>query len=208
MQTLRRQVGLGNTHRHGQSREPLGPDEWWGRELAQRLEVSRTSLFSWIEHGLVRARKESGGIHRWIVWADASELERLRAYRHRDRGAEQRRRWTDTSASPHHQKGTRKDRHHDGPKSSNRSYGWVLERSFAWLIRNRRLAKAYERKVQTSVTLLELAASRLLLRRLATRPSVPWQWRRIVASMRGAHGIGPFSPLCYHGRGSCALRAR
>ena len=44
---------------------------------------------------------------------------------------------------------------------------WVVERSFAWLSRNRRLAKDYERKVQTSETYIELAASRLLLRRLA-----------------------------------------
>jgi putative transposase len=44
---------------------------------------------------------------------------------------------------------------------------WVVERSFAWLSRNRRLAKDYERKVQTSETLIEVAASRLLLRRLA-----------------------------------------
>jgi putative transposase len=44
---------------------------------------------------------------------------------------------------------------------------WVVERSFAWLTRNRRLAKDYERKVQTSETLIELAAIRLLLRRLA-----------------------------------------
>jgi putative transposase len=38
---------------------------------------------------------------------------------------------------------------------------------FAWLLRNRRLAKDYERKGQTSETLIELAAMRLLLRRLA-----------------------------------------
>jgi putative transposase len=43
---------------------------------------------------------------------------------------------------------------------------WVVERAFAWLIRNRRLAKDYERKVQTSETLIELAATRLLARRL------------------------------------------
>lgn len=43
---------------------------------------------------------------------------------------------------------------------------WVIERSFAWLIRNRRLAKDYERTVQTSETLIELAATSLLLRRL------------------------------------------
>jgi len=42
---------------------------------------------------------------------------------------------------------------------------WVVERSFAWLSRNRRLAKDYERKVQTSETLIEVAATRLLLRR-------------------------------------------
>jgi transposase len=44
---------------------------------------------------------------------------------------------------------------------------WVVERSLAWLSRNRRLAKDYERMVQTSETLIELAAMRLLLRRLA-----------------------------------------
>jgi putative transposase len=44
---------------------------------------------------------------------------------------------------------------------------WVVERSFAWLVRNRRLAKDYERKVQTSETLIEVAGIRLILRRLA-----------------------------------------
>jgi putative transposase len=43
---------------------------------------------------------------------------------------------------------------------------WVVERSLAWLARNRRLAKDYERKVQTSETLTEVAATRLVLRRL------------------------------------------
>jgi putative transposase len=46
---------------------------------------------------------------------------------------------------------------------------WVVERSFAWLIRNRRLAKDYERKVQTSETLIEVAVTRLVLRRMAGR---------------------------------------
>jgi transposase len=44
---------------------------------------------------------------------------------------------------------------------------WVVERRFAWLSRNRRLAKDYERKVQMSETLIEIAATRLVLRRLA-----------------------------------------
>jgi putative transposase len=45
---------------------------------------------------------------------------------------------------------------------------WVVERSFAWLSRNRRLAKDYERNVQTSETLTELAATRLTVRRLVS----------------------------------------
>jgi putative transposase len=49
---------------------------------------------------------------------------------------------------------------------SLQSHRWIVERSFAWLIRNRRLAKEYERRVQTSETLIELAMMRLLLRRL------------------------------------------
>ncbi len=44
---------------------------------------------------------------------------------------------------------------------------WVVERCFAWCVRNRRLAKDYERRVQTSETLIELVAIRLLLRRFA-----------------------------------------
>lgn len=104
VQTLRRQLGLGNTHRHGHSREALGPDEWWVRDLADQLAVSRNSLFNWIERGLVRARQESSGLHRWIVWADAKAVERLQTYRHRDIGAEQRRRWTVASPATDYQK--------------------------------------------------------------------------------------------------------
>ena len=43
---------------------------------------------------------------------------------------------------------------------------WIVERTFGWLVRNRRLAKDYERKVQTSETLIEVAMIRLMLRRL------------------------------------------
>ncbi|MDP8974640.1 MAG: IS5 family transposase [Actinomycetota bacterium] len=44
---------------------------------------------------------------------------------------------------------------------------WILERTFGWLRRDRHLAKDYERKVQTSETLIEVAMIRLMLRRLA-----------------------------------------
>jgi transposase len=43
---------------------------------------------------------------------------------------------------------------------------WVVERTYAWFSRSRRLSKDYERKVQTSETLLQRAMIRLLLTRL------------------------------------------
>lgn len=44
---------------------------------------------------------------------------------------------------------------------------WVVERAFGWLSRSRRLSKDYERKVQTSETLIEVAMIRLLVARLS-----------------------------------------
>lgn len=44
---------------------------------------------------------------------------------------------------------------------------WIVERTFGWLRRDRRLAKDYERKVQTSEVLIEVSMIRLMLRRLA-----------------------------------------
>jgi len=44
---------------------------------------------------------------------------------------------------------------------------WIVERTFSWLLRNRRLSKDYERMVQSSETFIEVAMIRLMLRRLA-----------------------------------------
>lgn len=44
---------------------------------------------------------------------------------------------------------------------------WIVERTFAWLGRNRRLSKDYETKVQTSETVIQIAACRLFLKRIA-----------------------------------------
>jgi transposase len=44
-----------------------------------------------------------------------------------------------------------------------------VERTFAWLLRSRRLVVDYERKVQTSETLIEVAMIRLLVVRLGRR---------------------------------------
>ena len=44
---------------------------------------------------------------------------------------------------------------------------WVVERTFAWMGRNRRLSKDYERKIESSEARVKLANISLLLRRLA-----------------------------------------
>ena len=44
---------------------------------------------------------------------------------------------------------------------------WVVERTFAWLNRNRRLAKDFEQTIQSATAFLYAAAAMLLIRRLA-----------------------------------------
>jgi transposase len=44
---------------------------------------------------------------------------------------------------------------------------WVVERTFAWLSRSRRLARDYERLPETGVAMIHTAMSRIMLRRLA-----------------------------------------
>src|ERR671927_1853964 len=44
---------------------------------------------------------------------------------------------------------------------------WIVERTLSWVMRNRRLSKDYERKVQTSENFIKVAMIRLILRRLA-----------------------------------------
>jgi putative transposase len=46
---------------------------------------------------------------------------------------------------------------------------WVVERTFAWLGRNRRLSKDYERLCETTETWIYLAMTRLMLRRLSAK---------------------------------------
>jgi putative transposase len=50
---------------------------------------------------------------------------------------------------------------------------WSIERTFAWLLRNRRLTVDYERNVQTSETFIEVAFIRRLVARLGPRMCPP-----------------------------------
>jgi transposase len=48
-----------------------------------------------------------------------------------------------------------------------RPWCWIVERTLAWIGRQRRLSKDYERKVQTNETFLTLAMIRLMVARVA-----------------------------------------
>jgi transposase len=48
---------------------------------------------------------------------------------------------------------------------------WIVERTFAWISRNRRLARDFERYATTVVAFVRLAMIRIMLRRLATASS-------------------------------------
>jgi DNA invertase Pin-like site-specific DNA recombinase len=62
------------------------PDEWALPELARRLEMPPVTLFSWLRKGWLKGRQvERTGQRQWLIWADAAELERLRAQRHAPR---------------------------------------------------------------------------------------------------------------------------
>ena len=50
---------------------------------------------------------------------------------------------------------------------------WVVERTFAWMGRNRRLSKDYERSISSSAATIKLANIALLLRRLAPKENAP-----------------------------------
>jgi transposase len=48
---------------------------------------------------------------------------------------------------------------------------WIVERTFAWMSRNRRLARDFERYARTTAAFVRLAMIKIMLRRL-TKPSL------------------------------------
>jgi transposase len=65
---------------------------------------------------------------------------------------------------------------------------WVVERTFAWLGRFRRLSKDYEFLPATSEAVVYLAASQLLLRRLAGGAASARQHRSVRSAAGGSSG--------------------
>jgi len=77
--------GLRSLHR----KHPLDgikkePDEWTLEELAQKLSMSRVTLYSWMKRGELKSRQvEHNRRTVWLIEAGEAEIERLRALRNR-----------------------------------------------------------------------------------------------------------------------------
>jgi putative transposase len=70
---------------------------------------------------------------------------------------------------------------------------WVVERTFSWLSRIRRMSKDYERKVQTSEPCIEVAMIRLLVARLGRRTA-----SRVTQFVRNLHTPRHGLRVCLH----------
>jgi len=81
---LRQGLGSGRPPR-GAKVERQG-QEWTLPELAHPLELPPPTLYQWLRKGSLQARQARHvSVPVWLRWADANELERLRAFRHASR---------------------------------------------------------------------------------------------------------------------------
>ena len=92
---IQRLLGVRAPRPRCRSRQELLPDEWWPAELVRILGIPRASLHHWIRQGLLQARQLDEPLHRWVVWADEAEQQRLRQYHERAIGDDFRHRWTE-----------------------------------------------------------------------------------------------------------------
>jgi hypothetical protein len=73
---------------------------------------------------------------------------------------------------------------------------WVVERTFAWICHNRRMAKDYERLCATGEAFVYAAMTRLMVRRLARACEFPDSlctetvWKLGIAPVLGAPPVG------------------
>jgi len=78
--------GLGSGRPKRVTKVERQANEWTLTELTQALEIPPPTLYKWLRKGYLRARQArhiSAPV--WLIWADANELERLRAFRHASR---------------------------------------------------------------------------------------------------------------------------
>ncbi|MEM0978998.1 MAG: recombinase family protein [Cyanobacteria bacterium P01_H01_bin.58] len=92
--SLVRSLGLSQPQPTKYPDEVLQPNEWWLTNLANVLEMPPVTLLRWRTCGLLKARQfKEASPYPWIIWADETEIQRLRNYRQRDIRKEGRERW-------------------------------------------------------------------------------------------------------------------
>ena len=80
-QLLSRRVRTGPRPEAVTGDDPRGDGEWWLSDLCRELGMPQPTVHCWVRRGWIRGRKLPGVGGRWILWADAEELDRLRRLR-------------------------------------------------------------------------------------------------------------------------------
>jgi hypothetical protein len=73
--------------------ETLATSEWWLPNLARLLDMPTMTLYDWVRRGWLKARQQPDWPKHWIIWADETEIERLKAHRQQPFGEILRQRW-------------------------------------------------------------------------------------------------------------------
>jgi hypothetical protein len=97
IRTLRRRLGL-SAHRT-RCHPVLTGHEWGISEFADTLDISPSTVYLWRKRGVVHSRWDPS-LKRWVVWADRTELDRLKAYGRQSVGAKNRQEWLDAHPVP------------------------------------------------------------------------------------------------------------
>jgi DNA invertase Pin-like site-specific DNA recombinase len=89
---LMRRLDLG-AHRLRQRTLPKLPEHrWWLADLAKAIGMPSVTLFNWLKRGWVTASRDEK-TRRWVLWADETELARLKERYARPKGYYTRERW-------------------------------------------------------------------------------------------------------------------
>jgi Recombinase zinc beta ribbon domain len=93
---LMRRLGVYQAHRR--RRPPLNEHEWWLSDLERELGRSNSTLHQWRKRGWLQVRWHEQS-KRWVAWADAAELQRLKQRCALPAGYESRKMWLDAQPS-------------------------------------------------------------------------------------------------------------
>jgi hypothetical protein len=98
---LLQSLGLCTKRSRRQQPPAMAEHEWGLRDLAQAIGMPHVTLYNWLHRGWVQARREEQPPHRWILWADEAERDRLRQRHQRSLGEEAHQTWcADRSLAP------------------------------------------------------------------------------------------------------------